>query len=174
MKNHHFFIVLSIILVSCQSSRKDIGITETSDKIRINQIGYEINSPKRFIVSDTESETFEIINESGNILHEGNLADRGIWKSSGESVKMGDFSSFNDPGTYRIRIENEEISYPYFLWQTDIAIFPRLLEYSVLLGQDEPVVQDFTIINLGQTPVEWAIELEAGCDWLGCGSVSCS
>lgn len=100
-------------MLSCQSTRQDIDNTTISDMIRINQIGYEINSPKRFIVVDTESEAFEIINESGDVMLEGNLTDRGEWESSGESVKMGDFSTLTDPGTYRISIENEGISYPF-------------------------------------------------------------
>jgi endoglucanase len=111
MKNHQFFIILIIILISCQPSRKDSGEILISDKIRINQIGYEVNSPKRFIVSETESETFEIINESGDVIQEGVLSNRGKWESSGESVKMGDFSTFNNHGTYRIRIEDEGSSY---------------------------------------------------------------
>ncbi len=115
MNNHHFFVIFFIILISCQSSNKDIDKTEISDKIRINQIGYQLNSPKKFIVSNSESGTFEIINESGDVSFEGNLVDRGTWESSGESVKMGDFSTFNDPGTYWIRVSDEGISYPFVI-----------------------------------------------------------
>ncbi len=115
MKNHQFFIILLVVLLSCQSSKSDMDNTSISDKIRINQIGYELNSPKRFIVSNSESGTFEIINESGDVSFEGNLVDRGTWESSGESVKMGDFSTFNDPGTYWIRVRDEGISYPFVI-----------------------------------------------------------
>ncbi len=113
MKNHQFFIILLGILLSFQCSGPDNSTNMMSDNIRINQVGYEINSPKRFIVTDTESEAFEILNESGDVIHEGNLIDRGEWKSSGESVKMGDFSTFNDHGTYRIRVEGHGTSYPF-------------------------------------------------------------
>jgi len=115
MKNRQIFIALLIIMISCQSSQNDIDKTSISDKIRINQIGYEVNSPKRFMVSNSKSGTFEIINESGDVEFEGNLVDRGIWESSGESVKMGDFSTFNDPGTYRIYVSGEGISYPFVI-----------------------------------------------------------
>ncbi len=113
MKNLQFFIVFFIILLSFQCAQQDDSKTMVSDKIRINQIGYEIYSPKRFVVIDTKSEAFEIINESGDVIHEGSLIDRGEWKSSGESVKMGDFSTLSAPGTYRISIENVGISYPF-------------------------------------------------------------
>ena len=72
-----------------------------------NQIGYEIHGPKRFMISDSESRIFEIINESGDVSYKGELAERGTWESAGEMVKMGDFSTFDDPGTYRIRVKDE-------------------------------------------------------------------
>jgi len=117
MKNKIQFLILLSVLISCQSAKKDIDNTQVSDKIRINQIGYEMNSPKKFIVVDSKSDAFEIISESGDVKFEGILEDNGTWEASGESVKVGDFSRYNDPGTYWIQVVEEGISYPFIIGQ---------------------------------------------------------
>jgi endoglucanase len=115
MKNSiHLFILISI-LISCQEEKREIDSTQVSDKIRINQIGYEFNSPKKFLVVDSKSEYFEVISESGDVKYEGQLIDNGVWDASGESVKIGEFSTFNEPGTYWIQVIDEGISYPFII-----------------------------------------------------------
>ena len=115
MKDLGILLLLTSIFFSCQINRKKIDDVEVSEKIRINQIGYEINAPKRFVVVDSDPEIFELINERGDVRFEGRLVDRGVWEASGESVKMGDFSEFSEPGTYRIYMENAGISFPFVI-----------------------------------------------------------
>jgi endoglucanase len=115
MKNKILFLIVSSISIACQFGKRDLDTTQVTEKIRINQIGYEINSPKKFIVVDSKSEDFEIIDESGDVRYEGKLVNNGTWKDSGESVKLGDFSNFTESGTYWIQVDNEGISYPFLI-----------------------------------------------------------
>jgi endoglucanase len=112
MNYNIIFLIICLFFISCQSSRRDIDKTQISGKIRANQIGYELNAPKKFVVVDSKSDAFELINESGDVKFKSNLIDNGAWEASGEFVKMGDFSNFNDPGTYWIHVIDEGISYP--------------------------------------------------------------
>ena len=116
MKIFSYYFFLISIFISCQTNRKNIDTTQPSENIRLNQIGYELNGPKRFIVADSGSEIFELISdETGEVKYKGSLVDRGVWQASGESVKMGDFSTFDEPGTYRIYLGEEGTSYPFVI-----------------------------------------------------------
>jgi len=114
MRIHHFFILAVVFLLACQSGR-EIDQNNLSNTIRINQIGYEINAPKRFVVADADVTAFEVLDEAGNVVYDGRLTDNGVWESSGEQVKMGDFSKLNDPGTYRIQTDDGSLSYAFII-----------------------------------------------------------
>lgn len=100
------FIVLSILLIfSCSFSEKAY--------IRLNQLGYYPKSIKRFTVEDARSTQFEIRDLKGNTKFKGKLKDSEYWEMSGEDLRMGYFSGFEDTGTYKIFIEDKVFSYPF-------------------------------------------------------------
>ena len=63
---------------------------------------------------NSEATQFEVLNHMGRRVFEGQLIDKGEWPSSGEQVKVGDFSEFEEAGSdFRIFIEGTGISYPF-------------------------------------------------------------
>ena len=115
MKNFMYYLLFLSILISCHTKRKNIEDRQVSEKIRINQIGYELNGPKKFVVTDSEASIFELINETGDVKYKGGLVNRGTWEASSESVKEGDFSEFTEAGNYRIFLEGVGLSYPFII-----------------------------------------------------------
>ncbi|MFW6221340.1 MAG: glycoside hydrolase family 9 protein [Fibrobacterota bacterium] len=73
--------------------------------IRANQLGYMVGKEKRFVVSDSAAKNFSITDEKGKTVFSGKLGDRRFWDLSGEYVAIGDFTSVNKPGTYKIVIK---------------------------------------------------------------------
>jgi len=105
----HLFLML--YLFSCQSStpKREESVNEN---IRLNQIGYHPKSNKQFILTDTAATQFQLINNQQETVYTGRIMSNGTWAPSGEAVYMGDFSSFEVPGSYQI-IVNEGASYPF-------------------------------------------------------------
>jgi len=105
----HLFLML--YLFSCQSStpKREESVNEN---IRLNQIGYHPKSNKQFILTDTAATQFQLINNQQETVYTGRIMSNGTWANSGEGVYMGDFSSFEIPGSYQI-IANEGASYPF-------------------------------------------------------------
>ncbi|MCP4642314.1 MAG: hypothetical protein GY851_17850, partial [bacterium] len=90
----------------------------------VNQVGYELGAPKQFTVQGNflaARADFAVITEDGTTAFSASLDHRGRitglhdtdW---GHEYWRGDFSSFNTPGTYRIRIDLDgltDTSWPF-------------------------------------------------------------
>ena len=99
----------------------------------VNQAGYDIGAPKRFTAQSNfipEQARFEILNESGETVFQSALESRGRIRGSyghdwGYNYWRGDFTEYNQPGRYRIRLlfDNEsDLSWPFeigedLLWE---------------------------------------------------------
>jgi endoglucanase len=101
------FIFLSI---QCETEKLPL---ETSENIRLNQIGYYPSSVKEFILADHKASTFRVMDSLGEVVFNGKLQDRGTWDTSGEQVMSGDFSGLKTPGTYIIEIDSIGASHPF-------------------------------------------------------------
>ncbi|MCF8380202.1 MAG: glycoside hydrolase family 9 protein [Bacteroidales bacterium] len=112
MKNTVYLFIASIfILFACQTPKT---ITKTdSENIRLNQLGYYPASVKQFIIVDMNVSDFDIINEENKVVFSGELTQNGLWEASGEEVSSGDFTVFNEPGKYRILLNDSVASYPF-------------------------------------------------------------
>ncbi|MCL2801465.1 MAG: glycoside hydrolase family 9 protein [Treponema sp.] len=86
--------------------------------IKVNQTGYELNHEKFALVSSfpgiynlSANTEFNVINASGQVRFTGRLqaVSRNVDAVSGEIVFKADFSQFNEPGTYSIRITNPQM-----------------------------------------------------------------
>lgn len=95
----------------------------------------------------------------------------GNWEPSGESVYMGDFSSFEVPGTYQV-IVNERTSYPFEIkanlyqeaWYASIKSY-YFLRASLLIKREfdslfyrapgHPDIQCFIILPLEKPVDSW-------------------
>lgn len=104
-------ILLILFLFSCQSIEPKHK-ESVNKNIRLNQIGYHPKSNKQFILADTTATQFQLLNYQQETVYTGRVKSNGNWGPSGEAVYMGDFSSFEVPGTYQI-IVNERTSYPF-------------------------------------------------------------
>jgi len=111
MKNIALFCIFSLfVIVGCKSEKKK---TSLNDSIRINQIGFNPNSIKQFVVVDYIPSTFKIIDTNGNTVFNGDFQDNGVWEQSGEHVFLGDFSALNTIGTYYVLVDNKMQSYQF-------------------------------------------------------------
>jgi endoglucanase len=81
--------------------------------IRVNQIGYYTESPKKAIFANMDAAHFEIKSvENDEEVYRGKLSDGKRWKESGEIVQVADFSDYKIPGKYYIKSGSEK-SYPF-------------------------------------------------------------
>ena len=69
--------------------------------VRVNQIGYLPDGPKRatVVTTATQSLTWQLRNVSGTVVASGSTVPRGADPSSGQSVQVADFSSYRTTGS---------------------------------------------------------------------------
>ncbi len=79
-------------------------VSDVKGKIHIDQLGYITHMPKKAVCVGTGS-SFEIVDiHSDKIMYAGVLPPFKFDEASGENVSAADFSSFNLPGEYCIKI----------------------------------------------------------------------
>jgi endoglucanase len=87
---------------------------KTTDKIRVNQVGFYPASEKIAIVTDSIAKEFFVKNAKTNeTVFTGALKAKGIWEYSEEFSNEADFTKFNKVGTYYISVPNVGDSYPF-------------------------------------------------------------
>ena len=125
IKRYFYLALLSLLYIQCESEKLPL---ETSDSIRLNQIGYYPGSVKEFILVDHTADAFRIIDGQGEVVFNGELQDRGTWDTSGERVMSGDFSDLKTPGTYTIEIDSIGASYAFSI---EKKVFEKALNASI-------------------------------------------
>ncbi|MDJ1496985.1 glycoside hydrolase family 9 protein [Cytophagaceae bacterium DM2B3-1] len=86
----------------------------TSDKIRLNQIGFYPNGPKTAAIITAEESSFYILNTTHtDTLFSGKLQKPVTNAISGKIVRLADFSSFHKQGTFILSIPAVGYSYPF-------------------------------------------------------------
>jgi endoglucanase len=107
-----FVILLSVItlLSACKTAET---VSEPSDLIRLNQVGYYPNSTKEFVVVGMSKGKFEVVDELDNTVLSGELTPQGNWALSGETVALGDFSKLQAPGKYAVVVDGKLYSHPF-------------------------------------------------------------
>ena len=104
-KNLVYLFVVSLamgIIMSCNPGSQ--AVSQPENTVHLNQLGYLPDGYKSALVIGS-SETFSIIDvRSQAIVHKGKLGEPQYWDASGETVRLADFSSFNQPGSYRLRV----------------------------------------------------------------------
>ena len=94
MKITKLIIVIFIILLQSAAA-------QTTTDIRLNQIGFYPNSPKRAIVVESPAEEFFVVTaDRQDTVFTGNLGPATFWQYSGETVKQADFSGLSTSGSY--------------------------------------------------------------------------
>ena len=102
------------------------GVLKSARSLRalVNQVGYDVGTPKRFTAESNfvaGEASFDVIDEQGTpvfngvLRHEGRI--RGAYGNDwGYEYWRGDFSEFDTPGKYRIRItldKSTDVSWPF-------------------------------------------------------------
>jgi len=114
-----FRILLSALacglVIYCGScgKRMNLSASETSDLIRVNQVGYFTSLDKKFTVADTQALEFMLADTTGKVVFRGSLSEPVFWEPSGETLRTGDFSTFNKEGTWVIHIPGVGNSCPF-------------------------------------------------------------
>ncbi len=125
IKRYFYLALLILLYIQCESEKPPL---ETSDSIRLNQIGYYPGSVKEFILVDHTADAFRIIDGQGEVVFNGELQDRGTWDTSGERVMSGDFTDLKTPGAYTIEIDSVGTSYPFSI---EKKVFEKALNASI-------------------------------------------
>ncbi|MEO1652277.1 MAG: glycoside hydrolase family 9 protein [Bacteroidota bacterium] len=80
---------------------------QVSDAIRINQLGYFPDAPKKAVLTEsTSAKGFMILKaDDQEIVYEGVLSEEFDWKKAGEKVKIADFTPFDQKGDFLLYVE---------------------------------------------------------------------
>ena len=85
-----------------------------SENIRLNQIGFYPEGPKKAVVVDSNAEEFSVLTaEEGKEVFSGKLGEAKKWPHSNEYVKQADFSSFQKSGNYILKVHGVDESYAF-------------------------------------------------------------
>ena len=100
----YFLLMISGILYSETSS----------DQIRLNQIGFYPQETKNAVIVNSPTDDFFLVNKNTNrVVYTGVLKQSKYWSYSGETVRIADFSDFNDRGEYFLLIPGVGTSHPF-------------------------------------------------------------
>ena len=113
MKHSFLFIFGLLLLASC--SDKPTVLNDYNDAIRINQIGYYPEAPKKAVLaSRSGSSSFTVVDTtSKTIVYTGELSAPVYWSEAGETVRIADFSPLKIQGSYIVQIDSLGNSYPF-------------------------------------------------------------
>src|SRR5690606_21489090 len=85
-------------------------------QIHLNQLGFLPESGKIAIVPNVVSGEFWLVDaKSGSEVLRGPLSQAQTWDVAGDTVKVADFSAFNKPGHYKIRVAEAGESPPFYI-----------------------------------------------------------
>lgn len=107
-KNLLLIIILTQITLFAKSQ-------SLSSDIRLNQVGFLPNSVKIAAVVNTESDSFKVMTSSlDTTVFEGQLLPAAYYSSSGEYVKIADFTLMNQSGNYVLVVNDlgKSVTFP--------------------------------------------------------------
>jgi endoglucanase len=103
-------------------------VVDTS-RIRLNQVGFLPEASKIAIVPNVEVGEFWLIQADTNAeVLRGPLSQSQSWDMSGDTVKVADFSAYNKPGRYKIRVTGAGDSHPFAIGE---RVYDDLLTASI-------------------------------------------
>lgn len=88
---------------------------QKADSIRLNQIGFYPNSPKKAIILDADRGTFLIKNLSGKTVYSGTVTRSAKPAFNVRYTGIADFSSFKTSGSYRLISPSQARSYSFVI-----------------------------------------------------------
>jgi len=97
----------ALLVAACQSDMSSVAEAPISGEpvIRVNQVGFAPQSSKVAVVPAPSYDSFELVDlDSNQSVFSGVLSQPAVWEHSGEEVRRADFSSFERPGRYVVRV----------------------------------------------------------------------
>ena len=86
-------------------------VAATPPAIRVNQVGFAPGASKVAVVQHGAANAFEVVRAAtGSSVMRGKLGKPSTWTSSGESVRLADFSALREPGAYRLKVAGLALS----------------------------------------------------------------
>lgn len=112
------FILDSVMI----GTRAKSDITSGAKGIKLNQLGFFIDGPKKAVISGGIGNKFYIVNQTlTDTVYTGTLSAAKTWIHSGENVRIADFSNFKTIGTYRLRMPGVPTpSYTFIISKTPL------------------------------------------------------
>ena len=101
--------LLSLIVELAVGQTKDTS----SNPVRLNQIGFYPNAPKKAIVLTGGSGSFTIQSQNKHTVFSGALRPSVSPSFAGKTTYIADFSGFTKPGEYRLSVAGVGTSYPF-------------------------------------------------------------
>ena len=87
-----------------------------TSKIHLNQVGFLPESGKIAVVPNVASGEFWLVDaKTGSEVLRGPLSQAQTWDVAGDTVKVADFTAFNKPGHYKIRVAEAGESPPFYI-----------------------------------------------------------
>lgn len=107
-------LLLCGLLLSCKQETYDKQL-EVLEYIRLNQLGFYPNGPKKAVMVDVEgADTFFVVNESNNqVVYKGNLSGEKSSSFSERITRIADFSDLSASGNFRLVLPDIGQSYPF-------------------------------------------------------------
>lgn len=112
--------------------------------IHLNQLGFLPESGKIAVVPDTPVGEFWLVDaKTGSEVLRGPLSQAQTWDVAGETVKIADFTAFNKPGYYRIRVADAGESPPFQI-QANVydAVLSAAIKYFYFNRASAPIDAD--------------------------------
>lgn len=114
--------------INVEKAREIKRITFEVRPIKVNQLGYEVNEEKIFVLTDNEGKLkdkeFQLLSPLfGDVVYEGILEGPVIDFTTDDMLYYGDFSDFKETGKYKISIPGFKDSY---VFRIDDQVFEDL------------------------------------------------
>ena len=104
-----FTLLFSFASSSSQNVSNTQTVSDTLDRILVNQVGYHPNSEKIALIR-VKTEKFEVLDiNSGKVVFTGKPDSFKYWDQSGDSVCTADFSAVTLPGKYKLLSEDKSV-----------------------------------------------------------------
>lgn len=139
------------LLYGCKSNEIRVnGVCVALPDIKVNTIGYLVGRVKRATVPAVDGvDGFTLTNaEAGDVVYEGTLAAPTTNADTADTTRVADFSSFDTPGNYVLRVEGLAPS-PAFRVGDDVMNEPLRITMLGLYGQRCGIAVKFE--HLGST-----------------------
>ncbi|MCW9706510.1 glycoside hydrolase family 9 protein [Fodinibius salsisoli] len=107
--------ITKLLLVLLLSTTAGMAQKQNSeDKIRLNQVGFYPDAPKKAVVELDTATTFYVVNENtGERQFSAALGESRTSQYGGQVARSADFSMFSEPGSYRLFVPSIGYSHPF-------------------------------------------------------------